>query len=410
MNLRIKFLSISILLSALALAQAPPFVSESYPFVNAEANHIQFFGSDAPFSQFYTKMEKMMLSGKGNINIVHIGGSHLQADVWSERARNNFQNLMPFAAGSRGLVFPYKIAKTNGPYAYSIEHGGNWQSCRNVLKDRDCELGMTGISVSTTDTAAFIRIVFREEQPSSYYHTSFKVFHTVNDSSFELRPFIAEGFTLRKDTIEGFTEIIFTEPRDTFEIEIIRTQENQNHFTLTGILLENKEAGFIYHNIGVNGASVPSYIRCPKLPSQLKHLKPDLIIFSVGINDANDPDFSEKDYELNYDTLIAMIKSVAPDATILFTTNTDSYYKKKHPNKNGLKVHEAMTRLSKKYDAGVWDLMGVMGGLGSIKKWEGHGMAKKDLIHLTNEGYKIVGDLMFNAIIKSYSDTRAGKP
>jgi hypothetical protein len=43
-----------------------------------------------------------------------------------------------------------------------------------------------------------------------------------------------------------------------------------------------------------------------------------------------------------------------------------------------------------------------MGGLNSMAVWETNGLAKKDKVHFTSAGYKIMGDLMFNAILKSY--------
>ncbi len=61
-----------------------------------------------------------------------------------------------------------------------------------------------------------------------------------------------------------------------------------------------------------------------------------------------------------------------------------------------------MIKLSKKYNGGMWDMFNVMGGLGSIKTWQNNNFAKRDKIHLTKEGYILIGDLMFSAIIKEY--------
>ena len=42
-------------------------------------------------------------------------------------------------------------------------------------------------------------------------------------------------------------------------------------------------SGIKYHSIGVNGASVPSYLRCDYLMDQLKLVKPDLVIFPLEL-------------------------------------------------------------------------------------------------------------------------------
>ena len=107
----------------------------------------------------------------------------------------------------------------------------------------------------------------------------------------------------------------------------------EKEFALYGIVLENQDPGICYHSIGVNGASVPSYLRCEFFEQHLSLINPDLIIFSVGINDAYDTQFTASKYEKNYDTLISYFQSVSPRSALLFTTNNDSYYKRKYPNK-----------------------------------------------------------------------------
>ena len=37
-------------------------------------------------------------------------------------------------------------------------------------------------------------------------------------------------------------------------------------------------------------------------------------------------------------------------------------------------------------------------------KWEENGLAKSDKIHFTTKGYKLTGDLFFEAFIKSYKE------
>ena len=80
----------------------------------------------------------------------------------------------------------------------------------------------------------------------------------------------------------------------------------------------------------------------------------------------------------NYDTLIQKIKSINPSTAILLTTNNDSYYKRKYPNKRALEVREKMLELAQNEDLALWDMFQVMGGLNSIKDWHKHKLAKKE--------------------------------
>ena len=69
-----------------------------------------------------------------------------------------------------------------------------------------------------------------------------------------------------------------------------------------------------------------------------------------------------------------------------------------------------MIQLSNKYNGGMWDMFNVMGGLGSVKTWQKNGFAKNDKVHLTKEGYILMGDLMFSALIKEYDNHLKMKP
>ena len=62
--------------------------------------------------------------------------------------------------------------------------------------------------------------------------------------------------------------------------------KGKGEFILTGIFLDNPFPGLTVTGIGVNGASLGSYAKCPDLLNDLSLVNPDLVIFAVGINDA----------------------------------------------------------------------------------------------------------------------------
>ena len=184
----------------------------------------------------------------------------------------------------------------------------------------------------------------------------------------------------------------------------MRTDSTQKHFTLYGILLETDDPGFVYHAIGVNGASTSSYLRCQRFSEDLALLRPDLVVFSIGINDAHDTEFDAQRFKENYRQLIDNARKADPDVAVLLTTNTDSYLKRRTPNPNASRVRDVMRELSAEKGCAVWDTFGVMGGLGSIARWQDAGMAQRDRIHLTRAGYTVLGDLLFSALMTNYGD------
>lgn len=386
-------------------AQQPgPYAVEEFPFVRYDLNQLQFPGVKTDFEHLFGRMDELMFQGKGQINVVHIGGSHIQADMWSDRMRQRLQTFYPGNRGSRGILFPFRMAKTNNPYNYKAEWTGSWDGCRCTQWKRDCVLGMTGISVTTRDTASTMRMYFRGEDYPQYAFNRVRVLHDTGDSAFEV-DLLSDAVTSKISFPEkGYTIFELGHHLTEVTLEFKKRAPGQDHFTLFGIGLESDDPGFVYHSVGVNGAATRSYLRCSRFAEDLESVRPDLVVFSIGINDANGPNFDPKRFVRNYDELVARVKSSNPDAAILFTTNNDSYYKRRYPNKNAEMVRDAMLELGQKHGAAVWDMYGVMGGLGSIQKWVKAGLANSDKIHLLKPGYIHVADLMFNALLGAYDE------
>ena len=151
-----------------------------------------------------------------------------------------------------------------------------------------------------------------------------------------------------------------------------------------------------------------SYLNCLDLERDLRLVKPDLVIFGIGINDAAADTFTQEKFIRDYDALIEVIHRISPDCALLFVTNNDSYKKvsrkKYEVNPNGLLAEEAFIELGRKHNGAVWDFFDIMGGLKSMQKWQDEGIAQKDKVHFTSSGYMLIGDLLFNALMDRYME------
>ncbi len=381
-------------------AQVYPHDYPDYDFINYDKNKIEI-SSSSNFNLFLESLNDLFVNGNSKVNIIHFGGSHIQADVWSHRIREHFFNLIPNNSSGRGLVFPYRIIKTNGSPYVKFKSEGNWSGYRNSLLKHKSEFGLAGITAKTKDSSSSIELKINKNKCESCSFNSLKIIH--NKTSHCIMIEDSDVVSISYDS-SGITTFLFKELKDSITIKIGREDTLNDEFALYGIVIENNSPGIKYHSIGVNGASVPSYLRSASFVEELKLIKPDLAILSIGINDAYETTFSKEKFKKNYDSLIRKIQTSNPNVVILFTTNNDSYYKRKYPNKNAFLVREAMHELSEQHHGVIWDMFGIMGGFDSIKKWEENGLAKSDKIHFTVKGYKLIGDLLFEAIINSYSD------
>ena len=514
-----------------------------YDFIDTTQNVIKFPKGNDSFKAFFNKMDTLVFENRGQVRILHVGGSHLQADVISGRIREHFIKEYPGASAGRGFVFPYSAARTNTPASYSSSYKGIWDMNKNVQREIKKPLGLLGIAVSTSDPRSEITLLldrynstpmwgetkFRlfgysdagdvvpvlkvdsneiygilDSASQSYVFTSPRPIDTIQiafrwiDSlkQAEIAKFItdsllqdsiarakedslkkANGDTAQKKVPEPAAKIpnnvalpevardsMFQGECDVLDTACLRREETKSksrscadklgkpvvnyaegeidstnyanehciteaeavpdsakknarpRFTLTGILTETDTPGITYTGVGINGAKVHDYFEevCPLFEKQLAFYKPDLVIFAIGINDANVEKFNDKQFKDDYDKLIARIKKVNPNAAIIFETNNDMYRKVKkkrfvqHPN--GDVARKAFFALADKHKAGVWDKFGIMGGLGSMAKWEKADLAKADKVHFKLSGYNLLGDLFYKAIINSYQEHIANLP
>ena len=359
--------------------------------------------------KFISKFDSVVTHKSGNINIIHLGGSHVQAGTFPHSVRQEFLKAYPDLQASRGMIFPYAAApKCNNPADYRTRSVGKFGLIRNVCKEHAKPLGITGIAVFTLDSVSELRIVPRDSL-TKFKTTKITLLGYTEDTAF---------VPILKIDSENFKpSLIIPEKRqyiyenicvtDSFTFSFVNN--NNNSFTITGILLENENPGITYHSLGVNGASVNAFLRCEHFEEEIPLLSPDMVIFGLGINDASEPDFTINTFKENYLKLVNQFKKVNPHCFFIFITNNDSYKKvgKKYVvNKKALEVRKAMYELADEIGGAVFDQFEIMGGLYSMEKWRLAKLAQNDRLHFTKEGYELMGKLLFNAIIREFESKK----
>ena len=374
---------------------------KKYPFVNYAFNMIYHGKDSTELLGFYKKLNSYLAGKEKEIVIAHIGGSHVQGGFWGDQLTTRFQSLGK-TEGSGFFAFPYKIVKTNSPPYYKSFSSGKWKRCRSATVKELCgDFGIAGITGTTNDSAN----TFGIRVDSSRHHRSFnlvRVFHNFNPS-FALS-LAGELKGTRNDFPgAGYSEFILDQATDSINFSLFRKDTLQRDFVLFGFdVRDTRKPGVYYAALGANGASTQSVLRCRLFTQQMSVIKPDLVIFSLGVNDVQGNDFSAEEYIAHYDTLVAWVKAAAPTCAVLFTTITDNYVKRRKPNKKSNTVEYCIQNLMHKHNAAMWDMYGVMGGYKSILKWYKAGYARRDKVHFTAKGYYIFADLMFEAIMRSY--------
>jgi lysophospholipase L1-like esterase len=391
----------------LLLACAAPLCAqdeERYDFIRYDSNRLHYDSTSPSLTALFDRWQRVVETGSGNINIVHIGGSHVQAGMMSNTVRCRIMQQWPTLVGSRGMLFPYSAAaRCNNPADYRIHCRERMQLNSCVAKEHPLPLGLCGIAVTAADTMTEVQVVMNE--PRVDYATSRVV--VIGHSDSNVVPCLSiDGRTVFPSYVAAATErYVFnlSAPTDSFAI-LLPCQPGQQ-FTLTGLYLGNRQPGFTFSSIGVNGAAVPDYLRCTHFVRDLRMLHPDLVIFGIGINDAVPANFDTAAFRQNYLALIDSVRAANPDCAFLFVTNNDSFRKtgrrRYAVNTNGALAREVFYRLAREVDGAVWDQYEVMGGQKSMDKWRIHKLAQTDRVHFTAAGYRLVGNLLADALLQA---------
>jgi LysM repeat protein/lysophospholipase L1-like esterase len=421
---------------------------------------------------FYQKLWDLEKSGNSTpskkINIVHIGDSHIQADLHTNKIRRNLQAV--FGNGGRGLIFPHNLARTNGSWDIRFSSNQGWQNYRNVSVPNGSLIGLSGIALSTKSNDFAIELNTKE--PANDFNT-IKIVTPKNRNSFDVAiakktivlesdvpkkiihkiksgeaiSIIADKYNvsiaaikkangLRSNTIRaGKTLKIPTREMQKKSIErsnfiplemlsdasshyytseksldriYLLPNKSENDFVLNGVILENDKSGIEYHNIGVNGAKLSDYNKYPMFFEQLQSLKPDLVVIALGTNESFDK-MNAENYMEQLDIFAESIRAQNPNTVILVVTPPPSLFKRKYPNIFAADYAAKILRDAETKNYAVWDLYSQFGGLYGVGRNYAKGLIGGDRVHYTKAGYEKQGDLLSEAILKDYNFYKTSK-
>lgn len=382
--------------------------------VHMDRSGLHFPGSREGQDHFYALLDSLLAGNGRNVNIWHVGGSHVQAGHFSYRMQENLTSMADSIKGERGFIFPYRIARTNSDKSFRTSYTGTWKTAMAASKHPDLNprFGIMGIAAQTSDSLATIGFGMNINPDSLWQFNRVRILGYA--SSPDAYPVLMSGCDTLGFSLDSLTmSYVFDLPemRDSAVIGFhIPKGEN---FTLTGIEPLSGRKGVNYYCSGVNGAMLTTWLdHCVDFERDLQLVKPDLAIFAVGINDSacKQTEFKVERFKDNYRRLIEMIRKQSPDCTFIFITNNDSYrYIRRGMtyNYNAPTVQKAMFELGEEFGAAVWDVYDIMGAKKDcVLQWRDAGLCKADKLHFTPEGYVLLGDMLYNAIIDDYNSRK----
>jgi len=341
------------------------------------------------------------------IPILHIGDSHLQSGILTERIRIRLQQK--FGNAGRGLIVPIRLSGSNQPLDYSIRSSSKWIGGRCTQSKKNYPYGISGFAVKPLTKS---------------YSLDLEVHNSQSDIKYDFRKIMV--LHSGEGKLNANTHNLLATDSLSPDAYYLKLKEKVMSITLTGtsisetsqgffhgFSLENDSAGILYHTVGVNGATYQNYCGLPLFIAQSTVLQPRLIIISLGTNEAFGRNFCANDLYSAMDKLIGALRKANPLAVFLLTTPAEDFKKvrKRHRSVSAINpkiglVAQAIVNYATQHKIAYWDLFAVTGGSGSAKQWASNQMMGRDKIHFNESGYQLQGELFVDAFLKLYNEHR----
>lgn len=374
----------------------------NYPFVNQSFNNIE---NDTCLKSVYDMMYRQRMTNEARISMVHIGDSHIQADMMTSVVRENIQR--DFGNAGRGLITPYRVAGTNEPINYYSSSNASWTSARIIQRDAALPIGVSGLTIRASQAGANLRIKTLDRGSLDYSFDQAIVFYDRNEASCDVAVCDSSGHQVYavqsrlQESTPNTATVFMANATHEINLKSVTSPTGQNAFQVYGVSLEKGGPGVLYHAIGINGATYQNYAGAEHFAPQLGALYPDLIVISMGTNEAQGT-VSKAAFMQQIDGMVKDIRQHSPQAAILLTVPADSYRQQK-VNPSFQTVRDAIANYALNNHIAYWNLYDITSGYGSAEQWRKFGLLGKDGVHYTKNGYELQGQLLYQAIINGYN-------
>ncbi len=391
--------------------------------------------SQHQLSSFFYSLYRLETKKRSTpVRILHLGDSHIVADLFSGDLREFFQNR--FDSAGRGFLPPGIPDKYYHARGIKVSQYGDWKKY-SVYKNKKIPYGISGVKFSSRNKKS--KMMLETKYPFDYsevgFQTSPESGHVVIHIGQHKEIFDTKG---NENQIRYFKS--YKKGK-----RLTVSPHGDGKVTLLSWRVENTRPGIIYTNIGHTGVSADIMSRWDKdfIARDIKALKPDLIVLSYGTNEGFFDNLNIKRYRDKYVNSIKVLKKYAPNASFLIIgapgavrfpryissgrkkaigncrelkkQEIQNYkkllYKKDkklafwHPPPNLNKVRFVQESIAKEIGAWFWDWSAIMQGDCGIISWSQQkpAFAYSDFVHMTHKGARYSARLLFYDIMYFYN-------
>ena len=359
---------------------------------------------------FFAKLKKSAERQPGAITrVAHYGDSAVAADAISRTARRKLQRR--FGDAGHGFVI---VARGRMHYTHAniqLRSSDGWDVLSVVRSQlRSGFYGYGGIQVrggrgqwATFSTA---------EKGIGRRVSRFELFYQQFPQAGSLRLRVDGKGAVKKvvdmsgPRLDGFTRIEVPDGPHTLELRVERGLSR-----LYGVSLERDVPGVVYDALGLVGARAQRLLNAPAQhwAAQIEHRSPDLLVLGFGGNEAGSQWLEMRRYESDLRKVVQTMRAGNPDMDCLLFGPLDQAERNRRGDVVTIEklpqIVEVQRQVARDLQCAFFDTYQAMGGKGTFYRWykSRPQLASSDFRHATPEGYKVVGNLYYKALLAAFA-------
>lgn len=350
-------------------------------------------------------------SAQALVRVAHYGDSQIEGDRITVFLRYNLQRR--FGGGGVGYVPVFEAANH---HSLKMRHSENWRRYSVFLdKQKGGDYGAAGVvfryNVSKKLDEKTEAYVGYEAELKRIHYNHVNVLWGGAQGQALLQAAVADS-VVWQDSIRadgGFHCTRLGIPPNTEKLDVWFETAGGPGPDVYGLQVDGAR-GIQVDNYALRGHSGGGLLNIDPdyFAAQIKQLNTKLIIVQYG---GNIVPYDKEDFKWYEDAMykiLMRLRTVAPDVSILVVGVGDMARKvgehyESYPTVP--KIRDAERNAAKRAKCAFWDLYEVMGGQGSIIAWVNNDppLAAQDYAHLDYPGQKLIGDLLYKALMHEYA-------
>ena len=359
------------------------------------------------FDQLWATMDSVHFYQKGELTVLYIGGSHVQAGWIGHEMQRFLADWAPHAEVSRGMHLPYRLDHTNTPTHFRTEMKGRWTAkrCTRGPGQAACASApiATGILAFPKESTFIQHVSYLPDSTRNAYaavelwtNATRSQWHWQGNSTLLSSSPLPNnnGWRLELDA-----------PADTLAVSFTVPSASSIWYAGMSGLQTTSTAHITYHEWGHNGLRIRHATALQGWKSLLERIQPDLIFLGIGLNDAVDGErLNMTAFASHYEAFTNVL--CATGAAVVLVGNTPATHRGTSLAGPSASIGAWLRQHSESRGFAYMDLTAALGGPGLVADWIERERMQPDGMHFTAEGYQAIASVLFEAWMQAYAQAQ----